>query len=210
VRRPALAFLLLALGAGPASALWLGARARSVWTSEPPEIDGRREDWKLLPEDDAGGVLYGVSNDDRYLYLIIVPHTRAAREQLAGVYLQDLILWFDPKGAKNKHTGAQIAAPERLDQTWRHLEPLRLPPAEDALVYVAPVNARGALEARIPLSWLGSPRPRAFTLGLEAQVPRRPPAPPPRRSRRDEPDWGPPRFEAFSLWLRLTLAAPQK
>lgn len=205
MRRPAASILLLAAAAAPAAGLWLGPRAQSRWAEEPPEIDGRRDGWTFAPEEDARGVLYASANDGRFLYLVVVPHTRWAREQLAGVYQQDVVVWLDPKGGRAKSTGVRIAAPERLDQSWRALEPVRLPADEDALVFVAPVNARGVLEARLPLSWLGSPAPRSFTVGIEAQEPRRPPAAP-RRAPRDGPDFGPPRFEPFTLWLRLTLA----
>jgi hypothetical protein len=197
--------LLISVCAAPAAALWLGARTESRRPPARVQVDGRRDEWTLRPEDDSPVVLYGAAHDDRFLYLVFVPHTRSAREQLSGVYLQDLVLWLDARGSRSRARGVQVAAPGRLGQTWRALEPLRLPASEDAAVSVAPANERGALEARIPLSWLGAPPPRSFTVGLEAQAPRRPPAPPPRRAPRDGPDFGPPRFEPFSLWVRVSL-----
>lgn len=210
MRGPATILLLTLLAPPQASAVWLGARAQSRWNDAAIAVDGRREDWTLVPAEDARGVSYGFANDERYLYLLLVPHTRSAREQLAGVYQQDLVFWLDASAGKKRLQGLRVLAPAALSQPTRALEAIRLPDADDAAVAVSPTRYRGALEARLPLSWLGSKRPSAFTVGVEAQSPRRPPAPPPRRGPREGPDFGPPPFEPFTLWMRVTLASPPR
>jgi hypothetical protein len=209
--RPALlAALVWSAAASPAAAFWLGARGKSAWAAAPITVDGKADDWTLSPEDETEGVAYGFANDDRYLYLVLVPHTRQAKEQLAGVFQQDLMLWLDRGAGKNKTTGVLVLAPASLDQPARALDLVRLSTAAgEAVVAASPLQSRAALEARLPLAYLGSPLPEQFTVGIETQYPRHPPAQPaPERSR--DAHEAPPaaKFETLQFWVRVTLARP--
>ena len=207
---PAFSLLALLLApAAPARALWLGPRAELKTVSAAPAIDGKSDDWRLEPDDESEGLAYGLARDDKYLYLIFVPHTRPAKEQLAGVYQQDLMIWLDLKNGKSRISGLRILAPAEIGETARALEPVRVSTAAagdaEAAAAVGPMEGRGALETRLPLAWLGPEAPRQFSLGLEALAPRRPPAPPPVPSSRDarEAPFAP-RFESVGLWVRVS------
>jgi hypothetical protein len=203
------ALLALALAA-PARAFWFGPKAELSAVSAAPVIDGKADDWSLAPDDESEGLAYGVSRDDRYLYLVFVPHTRQAKEQLAGLYQQDLMIWLDLAGGKSRLSGLRILAPAELGEPARALEPVRVSTAAagdaEASAAVGPMEGRGALEARLPLAWLGAPIPKTFSLGLEALAPRRPPAAPPAPSARDAREAPPvPKFESVGLWIRVSL-----
>ena len=205
-----LAGAVLALCAAQASALWLGARAKSAWAAAPVAVDGKSDDWTLTPDDETDGVAYGFANDAKDLYLVLVPHTREARAQLSGAYQQDLMFWLDRSGGKAKTAGARFLAPASLDQPARALELVSLSTAAGEASFAAsPSQARSIVEARLPLAYLGTPLPESFTIGIEAQTPRRPPAQPPRERSRDAHEAAaPPKFEPLFLWLRVTLAKP--
>jgi hypothetical protein len=141
-----------------------------------------------------------------------VPHTRQAKQQLGGVYQQDVMIWLDREGAKARLAGLKALAPAQLEEPARALEVVRLstePAAGEPAAAVGPMEGRGALEARLPLAWLGTPPPKLFSLGLETLAPRRPPAPPPvTRTRDGETPASAPHFENIVLWFRATL--PQR
>lgn len=199
---------LLLFAAAPARAFWLGPKAELKTVSAAPVIDGKADDWHLDPEYESEGLAYGLERDDAFLYLVFVPHTRQAKEQLAGLYQQDLMIWVDLAGGKSRITGLRILAPAEIGEPARALEPVRLSTAAggpQAAAAVGPMEGRGALEVRLPLSWLGPSLPERFSLGLEALAPRRPPAPPPAASRDGREAAFAPKFESLGLWVRVSL-----
>lgn len=200
---------LLAVAA-PARAFWLGPKAELTTVSTAPVIDGKADDWTLVPDNESEGLAYGITRDDKYLYLVFVPHTREAKDQLAGLFQQDIMIWLDLNNGKSRVSGLRILAPAELGEPARALEPVRVSTAAaadaEASAAVGPTEGRGALEVRMPLAWLGTPMPKRFSLGLEALSPRRlPPAPPP-PSARDGHEAPPvPKFESVGLWVRVSL-----
>lgn len=206
----AVALTLALAPAAPASAFWMGPTAVSRAVTEPPTIDGKADDWRLDPEAEHEGIAYGFAHDAHYLYAIFVPHTREAKEQLTGLYQQDVMLWLDRAGGKARLAGLKILAPAQLGETARALELVRVSTASaggaEPAAAVGPMEGRGAFELRVPLAWLGAPPPRRFTVGLEALTPRRPPALPEQRRSRDVHEAPPaPRFEPVVLWVRVDL-----
>ena len=75
----------------------------SVWSDAGITIDGLTDDWRgRLYDVKDTGVSFGVQNDDRFVYVCL----RAADRRAAAQILRaGLIVWFDPKGGKDKVLG---------------------------------------------------------------------------------------------------------
>ena len=75
----------------------------SVWSEAGITIDGRTDDWRCrLYDVKDTGVSFGVQNDERFVYVCL----RAADRRAAAQILRaGLIVWFDPKGGKDKVLG---------------------------------------------------------------------------------------------------------
>lgn len=83
----------------------------SFWTDAGITIDGRTDDWRgrLYAVEDTG-VSFGVQNDDHFVYVcLLATDPRAAAQILRA----GLIVWFDPKGGKDKILGVHY--PLKLD-----------------------------------------------------------------------------------------------
>ena len=83
----------------------------SFWSDAGIMIDGRTDDWRdrLYAVEDTG-VSFGVQNDDHFVYVCL----RAADRRAAAQILRTgLIVWFDPKGGKDKILGVHY--PLELD-----------------------------------------------------------------------------------------------
>ena len=165
-----LSALLLILAAPAFAVWWLGPTCASRWLDRPITIDGDAEDWRSQEIDDSGSLSFAFANDERDLYVLIVPHTRPARAQLAGVYGQDFTFWIDPKGGREHKLVITVRAPLGADK-GRVVEAPAAAVAGSSTAAVAQaamgdVAGRGAFEARIPLALLGSPRPGRVMVGV--------------------------------------------
>ena len=224
------AFLLAFLAAVPARGFfWLGPREKSAWRAQPIAVDGAAADWKDAAFDDDSGLSFAFANDDKDLYVAFSPHTKGTKSQLSGRDGQNVSLWLDPKGGKHGTIGLTLLAPQP-GEAERSLEVVGIDTAAVELK-VGDVEERGVLEARVPLSSLGSPAPEKITLELVTSAPTRKPerparaekpreeeaepAPPSGRGRgrgRGGARLGPPAEEppTTSLWIQVSLAVPPK
>ncbi|MBI4371722.1 MAG: hypothetical protein HY552_05425 [Elusimicrobia bacterium] len=197
----------LALTAAPAEAFWLGPRAQSRRLDAPIAVDGRDADWP--PDgDEAEGLRYLFANDSERLCLLLSPHTKDGRVQMAGLNGQDFTLWLDPKGGSRRALGLRLPPPERGDPAApRPAEAVGLDAegvrAADAELRMGPVLNRGAFEACIPLKWLGPSPPKKIGVGfaVSALAAAKRPRPDPRRPH-DLDDALSPLF----LWVQVRLA----
>jgi hypothetical protein len=163
--------------APPCRAIWWGATAASVWVSTPMALDGNDKKWRPADGDEDSGIAYAFANDGRDLYLMLSPHTRSARDQLAGTYVQDFTVWVDTAGGKAKRTGVRLSAPAgRYDRGPREVLPVGVDTAsvcaadKDDLPdvrFTAVTEERYMLEARIPLRLFGAQVPESMNIGLE-------------------------------------------
>lgn len=213
--RPLFLFFFLA---APARALWWGAKAQSAWTEQPVLVDGLSEDWRGREPDDAEGVSFAFANDGQFLYVMFSAHTKEARDQMSGVYRQDLTLWVDPKAGTKRGVGMKVTD---AGGGPRPIESLGLP--DGAQLQVGPLESRGIVEARIPLSFFGAPLPKTVSVGLEASVKRVQAAPKrahiietdnptARNQHRADDAYDPAALEEsrpISVWVRVTLARPK-
>ena len=161
----------------PVHAFWWGPSSKSLWLDRTIVIDGNADDWKSQEQDDAEGLGFAFANDDKNLYILVAPHTKSTKAQMAGSYGQDFIIWLDPKAGKAKILGIKLHAP--TSQAVRDVEvvadsatvPVVLA-NDDVEVRIGPTNERGVLEGRIPLSCLGLNPPQKISVGLETSLPK--------------------------------------
>ena len=79
-----------------------GLKLTSDWQqSEMNMDDGRRVD-RGLYYDDASDMVYGVRNDDKYVYLFLKTQNRSTQMQIMR---QGLTVWFDREDGKNQTFG---------------------------------------------------------------------------------------------------------
>jgi hypothetical protein len=240
----ALLICVVLLAAAPSRAFWWGPSAESRWRDRTITIDGRDDDWKDQDADDAEGVAFAFANDEKDLYVLISPHTKSLKQQLAGNYDQDFSIWVDTSVGKNKRVAVRLLAPASFGATEaREVETVGIDTdsiaAKDSPdLRIGPMDERGVLEARIPLSYLGASLPKKISVGLETSIPKRPPPAqaagrhPARESPADQEsgqemggsgrghgrkggtggkhgDAGSKEeFEPLDLWIRVTLSAP--
>lgn len=231
------------LAAVPSRAFWLGSRAESRWRDRTITIDGRDEDWKDQETDDAKGIAFAFANDDKDLYVLVSPHIKSLKQQMAGEFEQDFSIWIDTSAGKKKIVAVKLLAPAALgDTVEREVETVGIDTGSVAAIGTAdlrigPTDERGVLEARIPLSYLGTPLPKTISVGLETSDPKK--APPAqagvRRPARESPKeqesgqemggrgrghgrkgglggkhegtGSEEKFERLNLWTRVTLSA---
>jgi len=157
-------------------AFWFGSKTDSRWTGQALPLDGTPQKWRVREEDEDSGLAYAFANDSKNLYIMLSPHTRAAKDELAGSYGQDLTIWLDAHAGKGKTLGIRLAAPgSRGDQSSRKADVVGLDTAavpvsldnDGAEVIVGPVTERGLVEARIPLRYLGPVPPEKISVGIE-------------------------------------------
>ena len=168
--------LLALLVAAPAGAFWLGARSRAVRADVPPVVDGVADEWSPRPGDDDEGFAYAFANDGASLWLLVAPHTRQTRDQLAGAEGADFSVWLSTRAARDKGLGFILRAPavEGAAQGKRMVRYVGVPAWADSRlpggieVRLGPAYGRGALEARVPLRLFGAPPPRRLFVGFEA------------------------------------------
>lgn len=217
----------LLLAVLPSHAFWWGEKAQSRRLDRPIVVDGDAADWKDAELDDAEGFSYAFANDDKNLYLLFSPHTKGTRTQLSGRDGQSVSLWVDPKGGKAKTIGLTLAAPVPGDD-GRELLTVGIDTAAASVeLKVGDVDARGILEARVPLSVVGSSLPAKITIAIETSAPTRPHPRAEERNRAAERQPNPatgggrrgrggersdPAEEAPEtlLWIQVTLAPPAK
>jgi hypothetical protein len=66
-------------------------------------IDGDYNDWEgTLKFDEDANLSYGLANDDRSMYIVLVVGDRAVRRQ---IMLSGMYLWFDPAGEETRKFG---------------------------------------------------------------------------------------------------------
>jgi hypothetical protein len=202
------------LAAPPIQAFWWGPSVESRWLDRAVSIDGGDEDWKSIERDDSEGLGFAFANDGKNIYLLVAPHTKSTKDQMAGSFGEKLTVWLDPQAGRNKKIGLKLASPEGLAHGERRpLEMVGLDTAAAACggldAVMGPKNERGVLEARIPLACLGGPLQR-ISVGLETSAPTKPPARPHDdmgRSRRRETDAEDDAIEPIQLWIRVHLAS---
>ncbi|MCX5787881.1 MAG: hypothetical protein NTX64_05140 [Elusimicrobia bacterium] len=173
MRAVLVAALLLA---APARALWwLGPTSQSRWRDRPITVDGGAEDWRAQEADDAGALSFAFANDDQDLYVMIRPHTKAARAQIGGTYGQEFTVWIDPKAGREHRLVVTVRAPsgpsgERVVEAPA-LAVAGSTASVEAQAAMGLASERGVFEARIPLRFLGTPRPERVTVGIETSKP---------------------------------------
>ena len=165
------------MSAAPCRAIWWGSKADSVWVSTPVALDGDDKKWRPRDGDEDSGIAYAFTNDGQDLYIMLSPHTRSAKDQLAGTYIQDFTIWVDTRAGKARTLGLRLPAPQsRYDPEPREAflvgpgtAAAEIPAGGDSPeIRLGPVTAeRGILEARIPLRLLGTALPENITVGLE-------------------------------------------
>ena len=176
----------LAASASSEGFWWGPPEEKSAWSTGTVKVDGYIEDWRGRESDDASGFDFAFSNDAADLYFFISPHTKTGKAQLSGEFGQEVVVWLDPKGDKARTVGVKLGAPERVEDGQPRLIALfgvagstswAEPPEEDRVsVVMGSTLERGALEARIPLRYLGTPVPRRIGVGLTTGAPSRGPA----------------------------------
>lgn len=205
--RPAALLLLLAT---PAAAWWFGPKYDSVWRDRSIAVDGETRDWPAERRDDAADMTFAFANDGTDLFVLFLPHTRTAKQQLAGAYNQDMTLWVDPKGGMSKRLGVALTAPQKTGEGgFVRVVTAAGPEPESARrieVRNGDFDGHGALEARVPLSLLGSPAPRFVSVGLEMAKPAHAPLPVVDAKGRSPDEL----FAAVRIWVRVRLARPPK
>jgi hypothetical protein len=205
------------LAAVPCRALWWGPQSESRWRDHPITVDGRDEDWKSQEPDEADGLAFAFANDDKDLYVLISPHTKSLKQQMAGDFGQDFTIWIDTSAGKKEKVAVKLLAPAgSADQTEREMASVGIDTdsvaAKDpAELRMGPMHERGVLEARIPLSYLGTPLPKTISLGLQTTALKKPPAGGRGQGRKsgmggkhgasDSEE-----FEPIELWIRVTLS----
>ena len=157
-------------------AFWFGPKTDSRWAGQPVRLDGNAQKWQLREGDDDSGLAYAFANDSENLYLMMSPHTKSAKDALAGSYGQDFTIWLDTQAGKGKIIGVRLAAPDsQWDQAARKTEVIgvdtaavAVPPDDDgAEINIGPVQERGIVEARIPLRYLGKVTVNRISVGIE-------------------------------------------
>ena len=168
--------VLIVLAVAPARAFWWGPSYKSLWLDRTISIDGNADDWRAQEQDDAEGLSFAFANDDKNLYVLVVPHTKLMKAQMAGSYGQDFVIWLDPKAGKDKLIGIKLHAPSPDAQ--RDVEVLAdtaavpaMPVGDGAEVRMGPADERGVLEGRIPLRLLGTNPPQKISVGFETSRP---------------------------------------
>jgi len=99
------AIAVISLQAGCRSA----QRLPGQWLAIPPEADGRLDDFskKITSHLFENGMMVGVGNDDRWLYIFFSPDIRH-RQRLPG--RATLTLWLDEEGGKARKLGLAIVS----------------------------------------------------------------------------------------------------
>ena len=101
----------LCLGALLAGGLSLAAPAAdevsSVWTADPPKIDGQLDDWANIAwsREKSLGVEYAFRNNDQNLYLVLVFKNP---KFLSTISQTGIVLYFSPEGKKDKSRGIRF------------------------------------------------------------------------------------------------------
>ncbi len=135
--------------------------------------------------DEDSGLAYAFANDPKYLYIMLSPHTKSVKDELAGSYGQNFTIWLDSSAGKGKILGFRLPAPEsQWSRAAQQVELVGLDTAaftassdtEAAEIDVGPVQQRGILEARIPLSYFfGAVLPEKISVGIETSLVREAP-----------------------------------
>lgn len=227
--KPALALpaLLTALFcAAPAGAFWWSPRGESSWSTAPVTMDGRLGKWHPRDQDDFSGVEYAFVNDADWLYLMLYPHTREAKEQLSGarggVFTIILSTGKPWKGGLRIALGPPAGGPgygdRDLSVSGACPEVALSSGAAAPEIKSGSFDDRGIMEARIPLACLGAPLPEEIGLGLKAPAVMKRRAANPSfgeerggRRRRGGPEGGGGYDDETSplhLWIKVRLAAP--
>jgi uncharacterized membrane protein YgcG len=75
---------------------------KSRWRDREITIDGKNTEWRYLNVLDDKETSVGVSNDNDFLYLILITTNRGVHNQVAR---RGLTLWFDSDGGKDEKFG---------------------------------------------------------------------------------------------------------
>jgi hypothetical protein len=168
----------LLLVAAQANAFWFGPKTDSVWTDKPVVLDGKMAKWRPKDDDDDSGIVYAFANDAQNLYLMLYPHTKSAKDELAGAYEQDFTIWLDTQAGKGKTVGIRLGAPgNEYDYMQRDTEIIGIDSTTVAAprINVGPVKERGIIEAAIPLVFLGKTVPEKISVGITTSPARKTP-----------------------------------
>ncbi|MGD1043785.1 MAG: hypothetical protein ABR936_00505 [Bacteroidota bacterium] len=80
-----------------------GLKLTSDWQQGEINIDGSDSEWQRgLYYDKESDFVYGVRNDDKYVYIFLKTQNRFTQMQIMG---QGLTVWFDREGGKNQALG---------------------------------------------------------------------------------------------------------
>ncbi|RPI04311.1 MAG: hypothetical protein EHM64_10345 [Ignavibacteriae bacterium] len=91
--------LMLILFSGCSSGLQL----TSDWQQGVMNIDGRDADWQTgLYYDKESDMVYGIRNDDQYVYVMLKTQNRSTQRQIVS---NGLTIWFDKENGKNQNFG---------------------------------------------------------------------------------------------------------
>ena len=177
----AICVILSMFAAAPSRAFWWGPRADSRWLDRTITVDGRDDDWQAQPAEDAEGLSFAFANDAKNLYIMLAPHTKSIKQQMAGAYEQDFSIWIDTGTGKGKNMAFKLLAPAAFGETIeREMETVGIETAAVAMngeaeMRMGATDERGVLEARIPLNYFGTPVPKIISVGFETSAPRKPP-----------------------------------
>jgi hypothetical protein len=80
-----------------------GLKLTSDWQQGKMNIDGTDTEWQRgLYYDNESDMLYGVRNDDQYVYIFLKTQNRSTQKQIMR---QGLTVWFDRENGKNQTFG---------------------------------------------------------------------------------------------------------
>jgi hypothetical protein len=102
------AFIWL-IAAAPSQA-FLGWRQwlRSTWPEKPVQIDGRANEWSLMPVIEEEGLSFRAMNDASNLYLLVRGTADEGRTLLSGKYRQNVTFWFLKPDGKSRDWGINL------------------------------------------------------------------------------------------------------
>ena len=164
------------LCAAPAGAFWWSPKGESSWSTAPVVMDGDLGKWRPREQDDFSGMEYAFVNDADWLYLMLYPHTREAKEQLSGARGGDFTIILSTgkpwkgglritlappdggPGYDDRDLSVSGACPEVALSSGAAAPEIRSGSFDD----------RGILEARIPLVCFGAALPEEIGVGLQA------------------------------------------
>ena len=143
-----------------------GLKLTSDWQQSEMNMDGTDAEWQGgLYYDDASDMVYGVRNDDKYVYLFLKTQNRSTQMQIMR---QGLTVWFDREDEKNQTFG--IKYPMSRQETHAGFSPDLV--KKTFIRFLAnyfrqeiEVTAGDATQAVKEMGWLAQPIPGSEAAG---------------------------------------------